>query len=199
MILGVVVLAPIAYVVGFFIYARMHPEAMKRTSVYPDPGPPAFVTSVEGVRDKVDSTLVLESLDSGGTGFSHWRGGRTVIYYFSVTCLKCQKDFPLIQKLADSLATRGIETIALAIRDNSHADIKEFAKIQQSHMRIYHDEGRLFGDRYGTRIIPLTLLIDTSGAYMKLSGFKITASLDRIRMGLDMMMASRSAVDTGGG
>lgn len=193
-ILFFVLFIPTAISVWILVYANAHPEG---DAAIPESGQAdtlQYDLNEDGQREKVDSSLVLEAIEPEVGNFSHWRGARTVVFYFSAACSHCKRTFPLFQDFADSLEREGVQAIALAVEGNSHAGIQDFARERNAHMPFYHDEDRRFGQLYGYRTVPSILIVDEEGRYMRHAGFHDTTPR-LIRMGLMRMRDSHAHKD----
>jgi thiol-disulfide isomerase/thioredoxin len=94
-----------------------------------------------------------------------------IIFYFSAKCPHCQHAFPHVQKLSGELASQGFTAIAVAVRQNTEEDLRGFVRDFGVHIPLFHDIERQFGAAYGTGSIPLTLLVNAKGEYIRYKNF----------------------------
>jgi hypothetical protein len=76
-----------------------------------------------------------------------------------------------VQKLSDELTPQGVSTIAIAIKYNAEEDIRSFIREYNVHVPVFYDEDRKFGDTYGTGSIPMVMLINPKGEYIRYKTF----------------------------
>jgi hypothetical protein len=81
-----------------------------------------------------------------------------------------------VQKLSDELAAQGFQAIAIAIKYNSEDDIRGFIRDYKVRMPVFHDEDRRFGENYGTGSIPLILMVNDKGEYIRYKQFDAVAT-----------------------
>ncbi|HKP98620.1 MAG TPA: TlpA disulfide reductase family protein, partial [Fibrobacteria bacterium] len=103
--------------------------------------------------------------------FSHFSNRKLMVFYFSAKCPHCQHAFPYVQKLSDELTAQGFTTIAIAIKYNSEDDIRGFIRDYKVHVPVFQDEDRTFGENYGTGSIPLILVVNDKGEYIRYKTF----------------------------
>jgi thiol-disulfide isomerase/thioredoxin len=122
-------------------------------------------------RAHIDFGLVFHPISDATLKFGQYANRKLMVFYFSAKCPHCQHAAPYVQKLADELATKGFQSIAIAIKFNSEDDIRTFIREQKIHMPVFHDDTRLFGENYGTGSIPLVLVINEKGEYLRFKSF----------------------------
>jgi thiol-disulfide isomerase/thioredoxin len=136
----------------------------------PEPAP-SFELDKKGKRAHVDFGLNPKPISDANMKFSHFSNRKLLVYYFSAKCPHCQHAFPYVQKLSDELTAQGFATIAIAIKYNSEDDIRGFIRDYKVHVPVFQDEDRAFGENYGTGSIPLTLLVNEKGEYIRYKTF----------------------------
>jgi thiol-disulfide isomerase/thioredoxin len=137
----------------------------------PEPAPTFEVDKKSGKRAHVDFGLSPRPISDAKMKFSHFANRKLIIFYFSAKCPHCQHAFPHVQKLGDELASQGFTAIAIAIKNNSDDDIRGFIRDYKVHIPVFHDEDRSFGENYGTGSIPLVLMINDKGEYIRYKTF----------------------------
>jgi thiol-disulfide isomerase/thioredoxin len=136
----------------------------------PEP-PPSYELDKKGKRAHLDFALVPKPISDANMKFSHFSNRKLMIFYFSAKCPHCQHAFPYIQKLSDELTAQGFTSIAIAIKYNTEDDIRSFIRDYKVHMPVFYDEDRTFGENYGTGSIPLILVINEKGEYIRYKSF----------------------------
>lgn len=138
--------------------------------VAPEP-PPTFELDKKGKRAHVDFALNPKPISDANMKFSHFSNRKLMVFYFSAKCPHCQHAFPYVQKLSDELTAQGFTTIAIAIKYNSEDDIRGFIRDYKVHVPVFQDEDRTFGENYGTGSIPLILVVNDKGEYIRYKTF----------------------------
>lgn len=122
-------------------------------------------------RDHINFALNPKPVSDANMKFSHFANRKLVIYYFSAKCPHCQHAFPHVQKVSDELAAQGFTAIAIAIKYNSEDDIRGFIRDYKVHIPVFQDEDRSFGENYGTGSIPLVIMVNDKGEYIRYKSF----------------------------
>jgi len=163
--------APILLATACLLSATLiRAQAPVQGPMAPEP-PPTYELDKNGKRAHIDFTLNVKPISDPTMQFSKYAGHKTLVFYFSAVCPHCQHAFPFVQKLADSLASKGVPTVAIAIKYNTDEDIFTFAQKFNAHMPIFQDDDRTFGDAYGTGFVPMLLLINEKGEYIRYKSF----------------------------
>jgi thiol-disulfide isomerase/thioredoxin len=146
------------------------------------PEPPAtFELDKKGKRAHVDFALNPKAISDANMKLSHFSNRKLMIFYFSAKCSHCQHAFPYVQKLGDELASQGVTTIAIAIKYNTEDDIRSFIRDYKVHVPVFYDEDRSFGENYGTGSIPLVMLINEKGEYIRHKSFDADSTVALIK------------------
>jgi thiol-disulfide isomerase/thioredoxin len=126
---------------------------------------------VKGKRAHVDFGLNPKPISDANMKFSHFSNRKLMIFYFSAKCPHCQHAFPYVQKLSDELTAQGFSSIAIAIKYNTEDDIRSFIRDYKVHLPVFYDEDRSFGENYGTGSIPLLMVTNEKGEYIRYKTF----------------------------
>jgi thiol-disulfide isomerase/thioredoxin len=124
-----------------------------------------------GKRMHMDFALKPVPISDEKMQFAHFANRKLMVFYFSAKCPHCQHAYPYIQKLSDELTAQGFTTIAIAIKYNTEDDIRQFIRDYQVHIPVFHDDDRTFGENYGTGSIPLIIVINEKGEYIRYKSF----------------------------
>jgi thiol-disulfide isomerase/thioredoxin len=122
-------------------------------------------------RDHINFALNPKPISDAKMKFSHFANRKLVIFYFSAKCPHCQHAFPHVQRVSDELASQGFAAIAIAIKYNSEDDIRGFIRDYKVHIPVFQDEDRSFGENYGTGSIPLVIMVNDKGEYIRYKTF----------------------------
>lgn len=136
----------------------------------PEP-PPTYELDKNGKRAHIVFSLKVKPISEPNLRFSKFAGHKTLIFYFSAKCPHCQIAFPHVQKVADSLISRGYSAVAIVIKYNSDDDIHNFIRDLKVKMPVFQDEERTFGDNYGTGYVPVIFLTNDKGEYIRYKNF----------------------------
>ena len=136
--------------------------------------PPTWEPDKKGVknkRDHMDFALMPKPISDANMKFSHFANRKLMVFYFSAKCPHCQHAFPYVQKLSDELTSQGFASVAIAIKYNTEDDIRSFIRDYKVHLPVFYDEDRTFGENYGTGSIPLLMVINEKGEYIRYKTF----------------------------
>jgi thiol-disulfide isomerase/thioredoxin len=126
---------------------------------------------VKGKRDHINFNLTPKPISDANMKFSHFANRKLMIFYFSAKCPHCQHAIPYVQKLADELNAQGFTSIAIAIKYNTEDDIRGFIRDYNVHLPVFYDEDRSIGENYGTGSIPLLIVVNEKGEYIRYKTF----------------------------
>ena len=144
----------------------LHAQAPVQGPTPPEP-PPTWEVDKAGKRAHIDFNLKVKSVSNPAMQFSKFAGHKTLVFYFSAKCPHCQHAFPYVQKIADSLTSKGFTCVAMAIKFNTDEDIHSFVNDFKCHLPIFQDDDRSFGEAYGTGYVPVIYLINEKGEYIR--------------------------------
>jgi thiol-disulfide isomerase/thioredoxin len=101
-------------------------------------------------------------LDGGTFKLSAHRGKVVVLDFWASWCGPCRKGLPVLAKLAEDTASRGV--IVCAVNQQEDADtIREFLADEKLKLTVSLDSDGKVGEAYGVRGIPMTVVIDPLG------------------------------------
>ncbi len=152
---------------------------------------PKFETDKQGRRLVLDFSLSSSPVSDAHMKLSHFSNRKLLIYYFSAKCPHCQTAFPHIQKLSGELSSAGVTTIAIAVRNNSPDDVRGFIREYKVHLPVFHDHERLFGEHYGTGTIPLVLVVNEKGEYVRYRDFDPQETPSLIKTDIQALLVKR--------
>ena len=136
----------------------------------PEP-PPTYEVDKKGKRSHVDFNVPVRSVTEANLKLSQFAGRKLLVFYFSAKCPHCQHAFPHIQKVSDTLASKGFVSLAIAVKFNTDEDIRGFIRDYGVRMPVFQDHERVFGENYGTGSIPLVFLVNEKGEYIRYKTF----------------------------
>jgi thiol-disulfide isomerase/thioredoxin len=142
---------------------------------------PSYEKDKKGKLLHVDFSLPLKSVSNPDLLFSHFANRSLMIFYFSVKCIHCQRVLPHFQQLAHELEFSGVSAVAVAIKNNSEDDVRSFIRKHNFVIPVFHDAEKTFSSRYGTGKIPLVLVVNSQGEYLRIIDFNNGISSDQIK------------------
>jgi peroxiredoxin len=96
-----------------------------------------------------------------------YRGSVTLVNIWATWCLPCREEMPSMQKLYDSLETRGFRIAAVSIDEGSPEDVIAFARQLKLTFDILHDRSGRIERLYQTTGVPESFLLDRRGILVK--------------------------------
>ena len=96
-----------------------------------------------------------------------YRGSVTLVNVWATWCLPCREEMPSMQKLYDSLASRGFQIAAISIDEGSPEDVTAFARDLGLTFDILHDRSGEVERLYQTTGVPESFLLDRRGILVK--------------------------------
>lgn len=134
--------------------------------------PPTFeIDKKTNKRAHINFALTPKPISDANLKFSHFANRKLLIFYFSAKCPHCQHAIPYVQKLADELNAQGFTSIAIAIKYNTEDDIRGFIRDYSVHLPVFYDDDRSIGENYGTGSIPLLIVVNEKGEYIRYKTF----------------------------
>ena len=137
----------------------------------PEPPPTFELDKKTNKRAHMDFNLNPKPISEMILKYSSFSNRKLLVFYFSAKCPHCQHAYPFVAKLSDELAAQGVASLALAIKFNTEDDIRGFIRDYKVHVPVFYDEDRTFGDNYGTGSIPLIVLVNEKGEYIRYKSF----------------------------
>jgi peroxiredoxin len=137
-------------VAGLIIVKGLMPETGSRTSQSAQP--------VTAARD-----FTLAGLDGKPVKLSSFRGNSVVILDFWATwCPPCRMSMPILQKLKDSLGSRGL--VVLSIDQGENADtVRSFIRQNNYTLQVLLDPNGAAAAAWGVTGLPTMFVIDKEG------------------------------------
>lgn len=110
--------------------------------------------------------MSLQSGDSIGVR-SHYRGHVTLVNIWATWCVPCRVEMPSMQRLYDSLSSRGFRIAAVSIDQEGPEVVRQFVADLKLSFDIYQDRSGGIQQAYQTTGVPETFLLDSDGVIMK--------------------------------
>jgi cytochrome c biogenesis protein CcmG/thiol:disulfide interchange protein DsbE len=96
-----------------------------------------------------------------------YEGSVTLVNIWATWCLPCRDEMPSMQKLYDSLGTRGFRIAAISIDEGSPEPVVAFAQKFGLTFDILHDRTGAVERLYQTTGVPESFLLDRRGILVK--------------------------------
>ncbi len=154
------------------VFVKAENQPAMQGPIAPEPPPSYELDKKTGKRAHIDFNLMVKPLSDANMKFSSFGSRKLMLFYFSAKCPHCQHAFPYVQKLADELAPKGVTSIACAIKMNTEDEVREFVRDFKCKMPMFYDDQRTLGENYGTGSIPLILVINEKGEYIRYKSFE---------------------------
>jgi cytochrome c biogenesis protein CcmG, thiol:disulfide interchange protein DsbE len=96
-----------------------------------------------------------------------YRGSVTLVNIWATWCVPCREEMPSMQRLYDSVGTRGFRIAAISIDEGSPEDVTAFARELDLSFDILHDRSGAVERLYQTTGVPESFLLDRRGVLVK--------------------------------
>jgi peroxiredoxin len=96
-----------------------------------------------------------------------YRGSVTLVNIWATWCLPCREEMPSMQKLYDSVGTRGFRIAAISVDEGSPEDVAAFAEKLGLTFDILPDRSGKVERLYQTTGVPESYLLDRRGVLVK--------------------------------
>ena len=96
-----------------------------------------------------------------------YRGSVTLVNIWATWCVPCREEMPSMQRLFDSVGTRGFRIAAISIDEGSSEDVAAFARELDLSFDILHDRSGSVERLYQTTGVPESFLLDRRGKLVK--------------------------------
>jgi len=96
-----------------------------------------------------------------------YRGSVTLVNIWATWCVPCREEMPSMQRLYDSVGTRGFRIAAISIDEGSPEDVTAFARELDLSFDILHDRSGAVERLYQTTGVPESYLLDRRGVLVK--------------------------------
>ena len=96
-----------------------------------------------------------------------YRGSVTLVNIWATWCVPCREEMPSMQRLYDSVGTRGFRIAAISIDEGSSEDVAAFARELDLSFDILHDRSGSVERLYQTTGVPESFLLDRRGKLVK--------------------------------
>jgi peroxiredoxin len=129
------------------------------------------VETKDGKVLSLDFGIPLKGISDPSLSLSQFAKEDLVIFYFSAKCPHCMRAFPEMQKIYDRFSSQGLKMIAIASGYNKRQDIHTFIANQKVQVPVLQDRTKEFGKKYGVGSVPLVVLTNPKGEFIKYKHF----------------------------
>ena len=124
-------------------------------------------SGVVEINHEAPSFKVMDLATRDTVSLEDYRGSVTLVNIWATWCLPCREEMPSMQKLYDSLASRGFRIAAISIDEGSPEDVVAFAQKFGLTFDILHDRSGTIERLYQTTGVPESFLLDRRGILVK--------------------------------
>ena len=128
---------------------------------------PTWAVDDQGKQKYMDFTIPLTGISDPGMMFTHFSQRNLVIFYFSPMCSHCAATYPEIEAIVNKYATQGLSAIAISVSNVSKNSIRRLVNQKNMIFPVFQDQSRKFSANYGTGYIPLLILVNSEGKYIR--------------------------------
>ena len=96
-----------------------------------------------------------------------FRGEVVLLNVWATWCAPCEAEMPSIQRLHDSLATRGLRVVAVSVDQDDVDDVQEWLDERGLTFTVLHDRSGRIEQVYQTTGVPESFVIDRRGIIVK--------------------------------
>ena len=118
--------------------------------------------------DSTDYSIEIQDSKGADVELGNWRGKNLLVIYAHPDCPYCKK---LVEKFEAELQDTVLQTMVLFSRLDT-SEINEFREETSLKYPYYIDSAFQFRKRYGKRIVPVTLFINSDGTAERIAGLK---------------------------
>ena len=98
---------------------------------------------------------------------THYRGKVTLVNIWATWCVPCEVEMPAMQRLYDSLGSRGLHIAAVSIDESGPETVKRWIAERKLTFEFLHDRSGRIKDAYQTTGVPESFLLNKRGIIMK--------------------------------
>lgn len=128
--------------------------------------PPQVAMNPAGQAMIFDYALSLKGITTKEASLNQYQDRPVLFFYFSALCPHCKQAYPKVQALHDEFKDTGLQTVAIAVSNNSRIDILKFNKELKGTVPFLQDASRQFGEKYGVGHVPMLVLVHPNGNYI---------------------------------
>ena len=119
----------------------------------------------DGLAGKPAPDFTLNQAYGGRVDLSMYRGRPVLLAFWLTSCGICRHELPLLDRLGPEFSARGVEVLAVNIRDLEGA--REFMASERLHLTNLIDSDGETAERYGVSGVPKLVLIGADGKIRK--------------------------------
>jgi len=130
----------------------------------------------DGLAGKPAPDFTLDQAYGGRVDLSAYRGRPVLLAFWLTSCGICRHELPLLDRLNPEFSARGVEVLAVNIRDVDGA--REFMASEHLHLTNLIDADGKTAEQYGVSGVPKLVLIGADGKIRKsAAGFQSERTL----------------------
>ncbi len=86
-----------------------------------------------------------------------------ILGYFASWCQPCRKEMPLLNKLTDEFATKGVKVVLIDLKDDIETITELLAELKVDKPIVLSDRYGKTAEKYQVRLLPITFFIGRDG------------------------------------
>ncbi|RUS58780.1 TlpA family protein disulfide reductase [Pseudorhodobacter sp. E13] len=107
---------------------------------------------------------VLTDLEGAERGLAEWQGQWVVLNFWATWCAPCRKEMPSLDRLAASVADKGVSVVTIATgRNPPPAITRFFEEIGVQNLPVLLDPKSALARQMGVLGLPLTVILNPAG------------------------------------
>jgi thiol-disulfide isomerase/thioredoxin len=112
--------------------------------------------------------FALKDLDGKDVKLSDFQGKIVMINFWAVWCGPCKDELPFIQAISDSWSGKGVQVLAIAVKENEQLDTVQQYITQNSYTFQVLFDSQGINSVYNATYLPTTFFIDKEGIIKKI-------------------------------
>ncbi len=145
---------------------------------------PDFIKDKDGKPAVFKYDLELEPFTDAKVNLSSYQNKNFILFYFSATCPHCKHSAPFLIKFKNENKEKGLDMLAVASGNNRESDIGKFITEQKLDVPVFVDKKRNISDNYGTGSVPVIMLINSKGNFIRIKGFNDNETIYELQAAL---------------
>lgn len=120
-----------------------------------------------GVESKAPDFKAVSVATGDTVELADYRGSVILLNVWATWCLPCVKEMPSMQRLHDSLRTKGLKVVAVSVDAGSTEMVRKWTAERGLTFDILHDQSATIERIYQTTGVPESFVIDRQGVIVK--------------------------------
>lgn len=119
-------------------------------------------------RNPAAPAVSLTYLDGSTRELQAWRGQVVLVNFWATSCASCIREMPKLAETYQTLAPRGLQTVAVAMSYDDPRYVAAFAQTRRLPFAVAHDASGAVAKGFGdVQLTPTTFVINRRGEIVK--------------------------------